>query len=299
MKKLKVLVTGGGGFVGRNLTQRLISDGHEVTITATGSEPVTNVHKVLYMSLEGIDWDYLRKQKFDVVFHQMANNDTRCFDTEEVWRANVYGPMRLFKTALNSGCNKFVYASSTAVYGQAKAPYTEETEISPLLPYSESKSEFDTFAINFAKENDVSVIGLRYCNVYGPGESQKGKRMSMIGQIIRKILAQKQVVLFKDGTQRRDWVYVKDVVEANILSMQSEKTGIYNIGGGGSWSFIEVFNEVLNQILLPANIEYIDCPFPESYQDYTECSIEKAKRELGYVPKYDLKTGIEEYIASF
>jgi len=298
MKKLKVLVTGGGGFVGRNLTERLISDGHEVTITATGSEPVDNVHKVLYMSLEGIDWSYLCKQKFDVLFHQMANNDTRCLDEEEVWRANVYGPTKLFNIVLNSGCKKFVYASSTAVYGLSQAPYTEETEISPLTPYSESKAEFDTFAMNFAKDNDVSVIGLRYCNVYGPGESQKGKRMSMIGQIIRKFLSDENVVLFKDGTQSRDWVYIKDVVEANILSMKSEKTGIYNIGGGGSWSFIEVFNEILIEIRLPSSIEYIDCPFPESYQDYTECCIDKAKRELGYMPKYDLKSGIEEYIRS-
>ena len=304
MNKLKVLVTGGGGFVGRNLTERLVKDGHEVTITATGSEPAENVHKVLYRSLEGIDWRYLAMQKFDVVFHQMANNDTRCLDTREMWRANVSGPQRLFETALEGGCGKFIYASSTAVYGNAPAPYTEDTPIDPLIPYAESIAEFDEFATNLAKENSVSVIGLRYCNVYGPGESQKGKRMSMVGQIIRKILKDEKVVLFKDGTQKRDWVYVKDVVEANILAMQSNKTGIYNIGGGGSWSFQEVVDITTNTMMHLFNydpapeVEYIDCPFSDSYQSHTECSIAKATQELGYLPKYDLNSGIEEYISA-
>jgi ADP-L-glycero-D-manno-heptose 6-epimerase len=302
---MDVLVTGGGGFVGRNLTERLVKDGHKVTITANGSEPTANVHKILYPSLEGIDWMHVSGK--DVVFHQLANNDTRCFDNNEMWRANVYGPIKLFMTALQGGCKRFVYASSTAVYGNAPAPYTEDTPMQPLIPYAESKAAFDKFAMSFAKENNVSVIGLRYCNVYGPGESQKGKRMSMIGQILRKMLAEEEIVLFTDGSQKRDWVYVKDVVDVNILSSQSGKTGIYNIGAGGSWSFNEVFEESWTAMKLRSaysgiehsikypQVKYVDCPFAETYQSHTECSIEKANRELGYSPKYDLKTGIREY----
>jgi ADP-L-glycero-D-manno-heptose 6-epimerase len=298
MESLKILVTGGGGFIGRNLTERLIRDGHQVTITSTGSEPNSNAHKVLYMSLEGIDFKYIAGQ--DVVFHQMANNDTRCFDFEEMYRANIKGPIKLFNVALEGGCKKFIYASSTAVYGDQPAPYTEDTKIAPLVPYASSKALFDSYAMKFAKENQVSVTGLRYCNVYGPGESNKGKRMSMIGQIIRNILAEEPVTLFKDGNQKRDWVYVKDVVEANILAMQHNNTDIYNIGSGGSWSFNEVF-EIVSQCIADKNIfpiNFIDCPFLEDYQSYTECSIEKAGKELGYKPKYDLKSGIQEYISS-
>jgi len=297
---MDVLVTGGGGFIGRNLTERLVKDGHKVTITANGSDPTENVHKVLYPSLEGIDWMHVSGK--DVVFHQLANNDTRCFDNNEMWRTNVYGPIKLFMTALQGGCKRFVYASSTAVYGNAPAPYTEDTAMDPLVPYAQSKAAFDKFAMNFAKENNVSVIGLRYCNVYGPGESQKGKRMSMIGQILRKMIAEEEIVLFKDGEQKRDWVYVKDVVDINILASESGKTGIYNVGAGGSWSFNEVFEESWS-VLKPRPIrfyplKYIDCPFPETYQSHTECSIEKAKQELGYSPKYDLKTGIKEYAST-
>lgn len=307
---MDVLVTGGGGFIGRNLTERLVKDCHKVTITANGSEPVVpGVEKVLYPTLEGIDWMHVSGK--DVVFHQMANNDTRCFDNTEMWRANVYGPIKLFMTALEGGCKRFVYASSMAVYGNAPVPYTEETPLNPLIPYAASKVAFDKFAMNFAKENNVSVIGLRYSNVYGPGESNKGKRMSMIGQIIRKMMAEENVVLFKDGTQKRDWVHVKDVVEANILASESGRYGVYNIGAGDSWTFNEVFDEAWTAIKIKTchmdlkkplsipKIEYIDCPFPETYQSHTECSIEKAKQELGYVPEYDLKSGVRQYVDSF
>lgn len=305
---MDVLVTGGGGFIGRNLTERLVKDCHKVTITANGAEPVVpGVEKVLYPTLEGIDWMHVSGK--DVVFHQMANNDTRCFDNTEMWRANVYGPIKLFMTALEGGCKRFVYASSMAVYGNAPVPYTEETPLQPLLPYAESKVAFDKFAMNFARENNVSVIGLRYSNVYGPGESNKGKRMSMIGQMINAMLRGEEVTLFKDGSQKRDWVYVKDVVDANILASESGRSGIYNIGAGNSWSFNTVFEMILesHDTLCHKSLAYghkkqtirwIDCPFPETYQSHTECSIEKANRELGYSPKYDLKAGIKEYLDS-
>lgn len=297
-KKLRILVTGGGGFIGRNLTQKLIDLGHKVTITSTGSEPIAGTHKVLYMSLEGIDWNFVEGQ--DVVFHQMANNDTRCMDRNEMWRANVYGPIQLFDVAYRGGCRNFVYASSTAVYGNAPAPYTEETPIKPLIPYAESKADFDKFAMKFALENGVSVTGLRYCNVYGPGESSKGKRMSMIGQILRSLIENKSPKLFTDGSQLRDWCYVKDVVDANLLAMQAEpETGvIYNIGSGVASSFneiIQIGNDVLGKNIKPT---YIDCPFPDEYQNHTQCEIEKATRGMAFSPKYNLRSGIEEYVAA-
>ena len=302
MTKQKILVTGGGGFVGRNLVQRLINDGHEVTITSTGSEPNLNVHKTLYMSLDGIDWSQVQNK--DVVFHQMANNNTRCFDEKEMMRANFDGPVKLFMEALRGGCRKFVYASSTAVYGNAPAPYTEDTPIQPLIPYAKSKAEFDSFAKDLGNNKDISVIGLRYCNVYGPGESHKGKMMSMIGQIIRRILNNENVTLFKFGEQKRDWAYVKDVVEANILSMNSNLQGweVFNIGGGGSWSFNEIFK--LSKDIIEDRTGYssssitnfVDCPFPDQYQSHTECEMEKARRMLAFSPSYDLRSGIEDYV---
>lgn len=300
---LRVLVTGGGGFVGSNLVRRLIKEGHRVTITSTGSEPkIPGVHKILYASLEGIDWKCVYGQ--DVVIHLMANNDTLCYDESEMLRANLYGPIKLFTSAYDGGCRKFVYASSTAVYGDSPAPYVEdETEIKPLNTYATSKYLFDNFAMSFAQDKEVPVTGLRYCNIYGPGEGRKGKRMSMVGQLIRRMKSGKQPVLFRDGTQKRDWVHVYDVVEANVLAMNRssiEKGVIYNIGSGQCHTFLEICEMILNtKGATPYDelkIEWVDCPFPEKFQNHTECNIEKARRELGYSPSFDLRSGIDQYV---
>jgi ADP-L-glycero-D-manno-heptose 6-epimerase len=305
-KKTKVLVTGGSGFIGRNLTKRLIDDGYEVTITATGTEPILpGVAKILYMGLEGIDWKHVYGQ--DIVIHQMANNDTRCQDESEIFRANVYGPIKLFTEAAKGGCRKFVYASSTAVYGNEPAPYFEDvTPINPLNKYAVSKAKFDEFAMRFADEANVNVTGLRYCNVYGPGEENKGRRMSMVGQMLRAMYCGKEVMLFEPGDQRRDWVYIKDVVEANILAMTRSSVGrngnIYNIGSGMSYTFNEVFNtimEVMKERFLLYTFgkpKYIPCPFSAEYQSHTECNIEKARHDLGYTPSFDLRSGVKEYL---
>ena len=304
---MKILVTGGLGFVGRNLTERLVKDGHEVTVVASGSEPqISGVKKVLYMSLEGIHWPEVYGK--DVVFHQMANNDTLCNDEHEMLRANLYGPIALFSRAASGGCKKFVYASSTAVYGNSPAPYIEDkTEVNPLNAYGKSKAMFDEFAKRFAEEQEVSITGLRYCNVYGPGEERKGKRMSMVGQLIRQLLNKKQPVLFRDGKQKRDWIHVKDVVEANVLaarvSQMDHKWSVYNIGSGVATSFNEIVSYASTYTLASLaehcawkGIKYIDCPFPEKYQDHTECNIEKARRELCFNPHFDIQSGIKDYI---
>lgn len=303
---MKILVTGGSGFVGRNLTETLVKHGHEVTITSTGAEPIIpGVKKVLYMSLEGIDWREVYGQ--DVLFHQAANNDTRCQDESEMFRANVYGPIKLFTSVVQGGCKNIVYASSTAVYGNEPAPYVEGvTPVNPLNVYGHSKAKFDEFAMQFAADNKVSVTGLRYCNVYGPGEEQKGKRMSMIGQILREMLAHRRPKLFEPGDQKRDWVYVKDVVEMNLLAMgrpAEEPWGrIYNTGSGTASTFNEIVHRI-NALMCgeepwPIHPEYIPCPFSAEYQSHTECNIEKARNELGFNPQYNLRDGIANYLTA-
>lgn len=310
---MKILVTGATGFVGKNLVERLLKEGHQLTITSSGAEnklpeelydsPNEKGHKVLYYGLGGIDWDHVAGQ--DAVIHLAANNDTRCQDRDEMFRANLFGPIDMFVIAAEGGCRNFVYASSTAVYGNSPAPYVEGvTEEKPMNIYGESKKRFDDFAMDFADEFKAKVIGLRYCNVYGPGEDHKGKRMSMIGQLLRKMLKGNKPTLFKPGDQRRDWVYVEDVVDANMLALSSDKTGIYNIGSGVATSFNDLVSEIdklltnmsygVSTNLLPAN--YIDCPFEDEYQSYTCCNIEKAKSHLGYEPKHDLAAGLARYL---
>lgn len=294
---MRILVTGGSGFVGRNLTQRLVEDGHEVTVTSTGSEPqIPGVHKILYMGLNGIDWRFVANK--DAVIHLMANNDTLCRDEPEVMRANVNAPWELFCAARQTGCRKFVYASSCAVYGSQPAPYIEdETKVEPLNLYGRSKAEFDKIAMDFAhaKDDGTVVIGFRYCNIYGPGEDQKGKRMSTVGQLLRDAIKSKRVKLFEFGQQRRDWVYINDVVKANLLALESGTTGIYNIGSGVDYTFNEIVDEIKYVMDQNITIDYIPCPFADSYQNHTLCDVSKAKRELGFNPEFSLRSGIADY----
>ena len=302
---VKIFVTGGTGFVGRNIVERLVKEGHEVTITSSGIGPhYPGVKKILYRGFEGIDWKYLRGQ--DAVVHQFANNDTRCQDESEMFRANVDGPIKMFTAAVEGGCKKFVYASSTAVYGAQPAPYVENTTlVKPLNVYGQSKAKFDEFAMKFAQDHQVLVTGFRYCNVYGPGETHKEKRMSMIGQLLRQMLAGKRPAIFKDGEQKRDWIYVQDVVQANMLALArkaEEPFGrIYNLGSGVATTFNEIIrtiNDVLREKLgrSPLATEYIDCSFASEYQSFTQCGMDKAKKELGLTIQYDLRAGIAAYL---
>jgi ADP-L-glycero-D-manno-heptose 6-epimerase len=220
---VKVLVTGGTGFVGSNLARRLVADGHEVFITGTRTENTVEGATLLECGFGGVD--YSRLGGVEVVYHQAANNDTTCTDGDEMFHANVLGTGDLFDTMYDLGCRQFVYASSTAVYGDAPAPYLEdETTPNPLNVYAESKLRMErAVGLAFLYRRRANVVGLRYCNVYGPGECHKGNRSSMIRQLAVQILQKKRPKLFKDGTQRRDWIYVKDVVEANLLAGKWKK----------------------------------------------------------------------------
>ena len=297
---MRALVTGGTGFIGSNIALELLRQGHEVIITGHEAEQVPKEFDnvtFLQPSFEGLDWD--RIGKVDMVFHQAAINSALYKDRDEIWRANVDSTKKLFETVAKNGCKQIVYASSTAVYGNEPAPYTEDGSKKPISAYGESKLAIDTWSQSKFKEMypDVKVVGLRYCNVYGPGESHKGKRASYISQLAKQML-QGDPKLFKHGEQRRDWIYVKDVVRANILAAKSTQSAILMCGGGRAVEF-NLLLETLNSVLgLSRKAIYIDNPFIDTYQNYTECVMDKAKEVIGFVPEFTVEEGIKAYFES-
>ena len=292
---MRILVTGGTGFIGSNIVKTLLARGEEVIMTGSDAEQKIPEFKGLYLQpgFVGLDWE--RIGHIDTLLHQAAINDTTAADAKEMFRANVEASKALFEYAAKAGCKKIVYASSTAVYGAAPAPYREAEPLHPLNCYAESKKALEDFAAEFGKAHpEVNIIGLRYCNVYGPGEVHKGRRASMIFQLAEQMKIGNPRI-FKQGEQKRDYIYVKDVVRANLLSLEAAWSGIVNCGFGKSVSFnelVEILNEALGTDQQP---EYIGNPYAGRYQNHTECDMSLAKEKLGFVPVFDVKQGIGDY----
>jgi len=291
-----VLVTGATGFVGHHVCNRLYNNNYKVIAVGTQDENKPLCHTFLQINLDGIPWDLV--PEIDICFHQAANNDTTDVDTTNMLRSNLTAPSYLFyRLAREKGCKQFVYASSCSVYGKQRVPYFErKTKLQPLNPYAESKMLFEQFAEAFAVEYGVNVVGLRYSNVYGPGEKHKGKRASMVHQLLHKILNGEHPKLFKYGEQLRDWVYIEDVVEANILASQYKHSNVFNVGAGESMSFNNVLNNLNNALGRWLEPDYVDCPFPDAYQDHTLLDLSHAIKNLGYKPKYDIAAGIVKFV---
>lgn len=294
---MRALVTGGTGFIGSNLTEELVKLGYEVVITGFDNElKIDNFNgKFITGDLSEINFDKIGY--VDVVFHQAANNDTTLLDRNKMFMDNLDSSKRLFDWAIKNDCKNIVYASSTAIYGNVEAPFKEDGIKNPLNPYAESKLLLDNYVQQLIKKQEINIVGLRYCNVYGKGEGYKGKRSTMIYQLAQQMI-KGNPRLFKFGEQKRDYIYVKDVVKANLLASKSRESCIINCGSGRDYSFnyiVDVLNRILN---LDRKPEYIDNPYIGRYQDHTLCDMSLAKEKINFISEYDLDKGIEDYYNS-
>ena len=288
------LVTGATGFIGYHLCDRLFKEKYDVIAIGVPFENFPANNKIYFCDLDSIPWQEL--PNIDVCFHQAANNNTLDNDEQSMIESNVNQTNRLFNNLLSKNCKNFIYASSCSVYGNQPSPYVEEkTEIECLNVYAKSKFLLEKFAQDFSSKNDVACVGLRYSNVYGPKEKHKQKRASMIYQIINKHKNGNDVKLFKYGEQKRDWVFVEDVVEANVLASKSKKTNIYNVGSGNAVSFNEIVQIISNEIGSKIKVEYIDCSIHDAYQNFTQVDLTKSK-EINYCPKHSIVYGIRKIL---
>lgn len=295
---MRILITGAGqGFIGTALSLKCLKLGHKVFYT--GKEEGYHIDgKYLGYDFHNLDFKF----KPDVVIHCASITDTMIHDATEMKRVNTEYSKKLFLRAIDSGVKSIVYASSAAVYGRYKlennkvTPFTEDDPLDPLNEYGESKALLDEFSLSLMKEMPyVKLIGLRYSNVYGGRmESHKGKCASMVWQVFKTIKQGKVPVLFKWGYQSRDYVFIDDVVNANMLcAFENVPSGVYNIGAGKMWSFNEIVKLVNNRLGTKSGISYVDNPISKYYQDYNLLDISKAKA-VGYSPEYDLKKGINK-----
>lgn len=301
MSPQKYLVTGGAGFIGSNIVFEL-QNVHKAEVLI-----LDNFSSGHFKNLIGFKGDLLSDDicsiswwekvgHVDAIFHQAAITDTTLTDQNKMMQVNVEGFKNILYFALKYDIKRIIYASSAGVYGNGDCPMNENQKLVPENIYGFSKVIMDNVAREFSqKHKDIILVGLRYFNVYGVGESYKGKSASMIYQLYMQMKSGKNPRIFKYGEQMRDFVYVKDVVRANINALECEKSCIVNIGTGKPKNFnwvIDCLNAVMGLDLSP---EYFDNPY-KFYQNKTQADLRSAKAYLNYRPEWDLESGIKDYV---
>lgn len=295
---MKALVTGGSGFIGSNLALNLQNIGWEVVVLDDFScgyfKNLLGFHgDVIAESILNVDLSCF--DDLDVIFHQAAITDTTFMDQKRMMEVNVEGFRRLLTFAVKRQI-PFIYASSASTYGLSSAPQKEEQAGKPVNIYGFSKWIGDCVAKRYMGKYKSLIVGLRYFNVFGPREGHKGKMASMVWQLAQQMLSGKRPRIFKWGEQKRDQVYIKDVVRATLLALEAKESGIVNIGTGCTISFnyiIEILNQVLGTNYMP---DYFDNPYKEFYQEHTQADLSLAKKLLGYEPKWSFKEAVKDYM---
>ena len=294
---LRFLVTGASGFIGSNLALELQKKCSVVGLCkmAPGTMDNLGAFKGEFVKGDIRDFNYNALGKFDGIFHQAAITDTTVMDAQLMRSTNVEAFGKILDFALKTGCKKVVYASSAATYGKGKVPMKETDTPTPANIYGESKVEMEQVAARFVKEHPgMSVVGLRYFNVYGPNEVHKDKAASMVYQLYQQIASGRPPRVFKWGGQFRDFIYVKDVVLANLRAYEYKGSGVFNVGTGVPTSFNQVI-EVLNSALGASRpTEYFDNPY-SFYQDQTQADTEHAEKEMGFKCMFTPEQGIRDY----
>jgi ADP-L-glycero-D-manno-heptose 6-epimerase len=300
---LNLVVTGGAGFIGSNLVlalQEKFPNARLTVIDDFRSGDFKNLvgyrGDFVAQNLATLDWqDQFGEGKFDAIFHLASITDTTLHDQFIQVHNNVESFRRLLNFARPTR-TRVIYASSASTYGPASEASAESSGAVPANIYAFSKTIMDNIAIREAKESpDWTIIGLRYFNVYGPREAHKGVPASMVYHLAQQMKAGQRPRIFKQGEQKRDFVYVKDVVEGSILAIEARESGIYNLGCGQARSFNELV-DILNKCLGTKFVaDYIDNPHAH-YQNFTEADLDKVRSALGYQPQFPLEAGVKDYM---
>ena len=309
------LVTGGAGFIGSNLVDKLIDDGYEVVIIddlSTGKEENINTKAEFYKynittnillsdvsssTYKNHNW---KKHKYDIVFHTAAKARVQpsIENPIEFNDVNVNGTLNMLKFCVDSGVKRFVYSSSSSVYGEVKhLPASEKTQLNPISPYALQKLIGEQYCKLFSDLYGLETACLRYFNVYGERQPLKGAYCLVMGIFANQILDNKPLTINGDGNQRRDFTYVGDVVDANVKAavVEGEFNGeVFNIGKGSNRSINEL---AVVMVGLPNKIN----SYPRIYRKpviepkETLADNFKAWETLKWLPGTDIETWMKKY----
>ncbi len=297
---MKYVITGGAGFIGSNIVEKLVNEGNEVHVIDNFSfGKLENCNKKAHYH----NLDLSQKSNFnqikdvcknaDSVFHLacMARVQPSIKNPVEYEINNTISSVNILKASVESNVRRFIYSSSSSVYGnQINLPLNEDFKTNPLSPYGAQKLYGEILCKTFSKVYGLKTVCLRYFNVYGEKQNIDGAYALVIGIFLNQRFNKKPLTVRGDGLQRRDFTYVGDVVRANILASKSKNVGVgevINIGNGKNKSI----NEIASYI--GGSIKYIE-PVLEPFETLADNS--KAKKLLNWEPKQDVKSWIKDYI---
>ena len=299
---MRYIVTGGAGFIGSSIVKKLVARGDDVTVIDnlnTGKEENLKsvIDKITFLKDSILNRELLEKQSqnIDGIFHQaaLASVQDSFSKPDEYHNVNVNGTENILKLAKKNDF-RVVYASSSSVYGNPeRIPIKESDKKNPINPYAETKLKKEQLAIKYS-EMGVKVIGLRYFNVFGKGQSKE--YAGVLKLFLERIRDKLPPKINGDGTQFRDFVYVEDVADANIMSMDSDiNHGFYNVGTNTSITILELAKTIIKSSGL--DIQPIFGPALKGDVQRTIANIDLIKEEIGWEPTILLEKWIEEIIS--
>lgn len=295
---VKCIVTGGAGFIGSHLVDKLLEQGYKVTIIdnlSTGRKENINPKADFYnINIQDSKMSNIfNKVKPDIVFHYAAQIDVRksVDDPIESAKTNILGSLNILENCRNFGVKKVIFASSGgAVYGEAKIiPTPENYPTQPVSPYGIEKLIFEHYLNFYKKEYDLDYLILRFANVYGPRQNSKGEA-GVIAIFCDKMLKGEQPIINGDGKQTRDFVFVEDVIKANILGIQKNKSGVFNISTGIETDINHIFKKLIK--LFNLKIQEIHKPGTQGEQKRSCLDFNKTMLEFGWQPEHNLDKGL-------
>ena len=303
---MKALVTGCAGFIGSHLADKLLEIGYEVVGIDCFTDYYPREFKEANISsaLGNTNFRLIKKDigemdkypEVDYVFHLAAQAGVRASwgnSFEAYTRNNIEATQKLLEFYKEKQIKKFVYASSSSVYGDAKLPMRENSLLKPFSPYGVTKLAGENLCYLYGKNYGVPIVSLRYFTVYG----LRQRPDMAIHKFVNAIVNDEEITVFGDGTQTRDFTFIDDVVEANILATKTDIIGeVFNIGGGSRISVNGLIHWIKGMIGKKANIKYIDTQKGDVRD--TLADVSKAEKELGWKAKVEIEKGLEEVISS-
>ena len=302
---MKVLVTGGAGFIGSHLVDRLVLEGHEVVVVdnlVTGKRRNLN-RAARFYKMDIQSWRLervFRNERPNVVMHLAAQMDVRKSVEDPMFDAqvNILGTLNVLQQAVKHGVRKIVFSSSGgAIYGEQETyPAPESHVMKPLSPYGLSKLCAEQYLSYYQRISGLQVVNLRYANVYGPRQDPEGEA-GVVAIFIQKMLNNEQPVINGNGRQTRDFVFVDDVVEANLAMLGQETQGTYNVGTGVETSINDLFRILVQHT--GSTCKEVHGPAKKGEQARSVIDNAKLRHELSWEPKADLSDGLKKTVEYF